>query len=131
MVLVVIFHCSALLPFAGHQEGGQPREAVDQQELSWRRPSSRSTHFPSTRILASEPVRQLGFSGENPKRDPQVMSGAFENFPTAFSWDLACRLVLKKSSSHGTGRQSRCGWSVVASPSVRILAVPSRGWWFW
>lgn len=53
------------------------------------------THFPSTRIFASEPVRQLGFSGENPKRDPQVMSGTFENFPTEFSWGIQLFAGLK------------------------------------
>lgn len=41
--------------------------------------------FPSTRNFASEPVRELGSSDENTQRDPQIMSRAFENLPTAFS----------------------------------------------
>lgn len=105
------------------------------------------THFPSTRIFALEPVRQLGFSDENPKRDPQVMLGVFENFPSVFSWGFATSPVLKNSPCHGTGRRGcfGCGGATcVSSPfssspsGLLVVAVDSgrplgerKGRWFW
>lgn len=95
----------------------------------WRWSSSSSphpTHFPSTQIFALEPVRQLGFSDENPKRDPQVMLGVFENFPSVFSWGFATSPVLKNSPCHGTGETWLfwLWWSHMCVFSV--LLIPQR-----
>lgn len=88
-----------LAPFGCQPAGGQLRgRSTSRRFLVVYHLPAPHTHSPSTRIFASKPLNRGEVSDEKPKHGPQVMSGEFENFPTAFSWGFCLSPRLEKIS---------------------------------
>lgn len=113
--------------FAGHQEGGQPRGAVDQQELSWRRPSSSTPRIsPAPEFSRPSLYESLGPATKTQNVTHRSCQGHLKIFPRHSRVGFVCRLVLKKSPPHDTGETEQM--RLVGSPNFRQdTTAPSRG----